>query len=377
MKFLTYAPGWLAFSVYAATLSPTVGLEWSGMLVTAADYWGVPIPPGYPVWTVLAGLFTRIFSGVTYHGHPNPAWGVGLMSSVFGALTVANVASLVRRAHGGAAADHLPAAIAGASASLILAFSHTFWSKCVVAEPVTLYLFLLTLFLRLGLRWMQEGRPCDAYALAVTGGYGLLTSPAFAVAVAIAPFFIVSAGKAALRRIRPGPLVVALIAGLLPLAYLPIAASQNPPMNYGYARTWEGFLHVISRGQFERLDPVANYAYLVGNPEQIIVLLTAIATHLAAQFRLPLLTLALVGFVCATRGSGIRRTWHGLLALLFTAYVVSILIVQCPKTDIQTIFIARVAWLPLSILSTLFMGTALFSYIRRLLRPSSAMGTPS
>jgi tetratricopeptide (TPR) repeat protein len=38
-------------------------------------------------------------------------------------------------------------------------------------------------------------------------------------------------------------------------AYMPIASATNPPMNWGYTRTPQGFLHHITRGQYERMHP--------------------------------------------------------------------------------------------------------------------------
>ncbi len=43
------------------------------------------------------------------------------------------------------------------------------------------------------------------------------------------------------------------LAGLSMYAYMPVAASTNPPMNWGYAYTKQGFLHAITRGQYEQL----------------------------------------------------------------------------------------------------------------------------
>ena len=37
-------------------------------------------------------------------------------------------------------------------------------------------------------------------------------------------------------------------------AYMPIVSDlRNPPMNWGYPRTWEGFKHAIMRGQYEQI----------------------------------------------------------------------------------------------------------------------------
>jgi len=66
---------------YTLTLQPTVGLEDSGELIVASDFLGVPHPPGYPIWTLLTWFFQWVFHGVTFHGQPNPAWGVNFFSA--------------------------------------------------------------------------------------------------------------------------------------------------------------------------------------------------------------------------------------------------------------------------------------------------------
>ena len=43
--------------VYVLTLCPTVYVEDSAEFATAAAVFGVPHPPGYPLYTLLAGLF--------------------------------------------------------------------------------------------------------------------------------------------------------------------------------------------------------------------------------------------------------------------------------------------------------------------------------
>ncbi|MCX7010776.1 MAG: DUF2723 domain-containing protein [Kiritimatiellaeota bacterium] len=42
--------------------------------------------------------------------------------------------------------------------------------------------------------------------------------------------------------------------GLLFYLYLPWASAHNPPINWGYARTWEGFLYILTRGQYASID---------------------------------------------------------------------------------------------------------------------------
>ncbi|MFT7513847.1 MAG: hypothetical protein ACI9QL_003062, partial [Candidatus Omnitrophota bacterium] len=90
---------WLTFlatlAVYTWTLNPTVSLEDSGELAVAADYLGVPPPPGYPIWTLLGWFFQWVFNFVQYNGNPNPAWGVAFMSAFFGALACGCVGMLI------------------------------------------------------------------------------------------------------------------------------------------------------------------------------------------------------------------------------------------------------------------------------------------
>ncbi len=44
------------------------------------------------------------------------------------------------------------------------------------------------------------------------------------------------------------------LAGAAFYCYMPIASSTNPPMNWGYTYTKQGFMHHITRGQYERLN---------------------------------------------------------------------------------------------------------------------------
>src|SRR6185312_14855902 len=43
------------------------------------------------------------------------------------------------------------------------------------------------------------------------------------------------------------------VLGLLPYFLVPIFSMTTPPMDWGHPRTVEGFAHVISRGQYERV----------------------------------------------------------------------------------------------------------------------------
>ncbi len=179
---------WLiAFSLYLFTLAPTVTLEDSGELSVAADYMGVPHPPGYPLWTLLAWFFQWVFHGLEFHGYPNPAWAIGLMSATFASLACALLALLVSRSGAdmlrgmsrltatlGLAVESKICWTAGVSAGLLLAFSPVLWSQAVIIEVYALNCFFLMVLLLMTYRWMSRpGEDWVLYAIAYLFGLGL------------------------------------------------------------------------------------------------------------------------------------------------------------------------------------------------------------
>src|SRR5207253_9391718 len=78
-------------AVYSFTLAPEVTLEGSGILSTAAMYGGGAHPPGFPIWTIYAWLFTKLLP------FSNIAWRIGVSSAVAGALTCGVLALMVSR----------------------------------------------------------------------------------------------------------------------------------------------------------------------------------------------------------------------------------------------------------------------------------------
>ena len=196
-KFFTrldWAAFWTAtlvtFIVYFLTLGPSVGLEDSGELATAAANLGVPHPPGYPFWTFCSWLFCKAFSWVTYMGHPTPAWAVSLCSAVFGAFAAGCTAMLICRsshdfvggtdeASGGPeplpkdGVNGLLCFGGGVGGALTFAFSPVEWSQSTIVEIYSLNaLFLMWVFL-LSYRWMRKPSDKILWFTAFVFGLGL------------------------------------------------------------------------------------------------------------------------------------------------------------------------------------------------------------
>jgi tetratricopeptide (TPR) repeat protein len=291
-----------ALLLYAYTLAPSVTLEDSGELVTAASRMGVPHPPGYPLWTLCGFIFSHL---VPLH---NWAWRINLMSAVLGAATILIFAALCRRTVRILLRDEPEgvryATCAALAASGILACSDVMWSQSVIAEVYTLNALCLVAILwcfhewtldRTRLGWLTGG--AFFLALGMTNHHTLLfVAPALLVGVYLArrslvldfvmasaltsgwvlvafcalsrdvqlaeAAFRISAGLvlvllsvAAVRafRLRWGWMLSvfgAVWVGLSVYAYMPLASATNPPMNWGYARTLGGFFHAINRGQY-------------------------------------------------------------------------------------------------------------------------------
>jgi Protein O-mannosyl-transferase TMEM260-like len=70
----------LALTIYFLTLTPEVGLWNEGNFSTGADYAGVQMPPGYPLWTLWAWTFIKLLP------FSNIAWRAAFSSAAAGAL---------------------------------------------------------------------------------------------------------------------------------------------------------------------------------------------------------------------------------------------------------------------------------------------------
>ena len=143
----TPAPGprWLpiavaigAFTILRPRLCPTVCLIGdSGVFTSAAVVWGVPQPPGYPLFSFVGHLFTLLPFG-------DVAWRVNLTSAVFHAATVGVLARAIQRVTG--------SAVAAVGGALFLAFSGLFFVGSLYAEAFPLNDLFTALAIAGGLR---------------------------------------------------------------------------------------------------------------------------------------------------------------------------------------------------------------------------------
>lgn len=202
--------GLAALALYLWTMPPTVLDGDSGEYQHMAYYLGVPHSTGYPLYILLAKLFTFLPIG-------DVAYRVSLFSGVAAALVAplmyALAFRLIRR--------RLPAFLS----ALALVVTPSLWGAATQAEVYALHLLLSVLAIFFAVRWHQDNQPRDFYALALTCGFGLTHHRVFAF-LAPALLLMLWFQRARVNRVM---ILRATLLVLLPLAlyaYIPIRAGQ-------------------------------------------------------------------------------------------------------------------------------------------------------
>src|SRR6266542_714794 len=235
----------------------------SAELVTAAVLWGVPHPPGYPLFTLIGHAFAQLpWFELPFRVH--------LTSAIFHAAAAAVVACTIDIATGS-----LFAASVGAGA---LVLGRVFFLGSLYAEvfPLNTLLFAWLLFLATATLTEQGSHRRRWTMLAVVLGLALAHHPMIILAV---PALVVMVG-ASWTRERAGPArgggLVALCLAIPAMFYalVPLAASHDPLLSWGNVHDFASLASLVMRkdyggpfhpsrgavsGQFlERLDVLAS-----------------------------------------------------------------------------------------------------------------------
>jgi len=222
-------------AIYIKTLSHSVYFGDSGEFITAAATLGIAHPPGYPLYTMLAHLFTYLPFGTL-------PFKVNLFSAVTSSLTLVFVYLSVLKLTGNR--------LAALGGSLFLAFSYLFWLYSLVAEVFSLNNLFISIIIFLSILIFKN--PNDKklfYILSFVFGLALTNHHTILFLTPSLLFLILTTNPKNL--LNPKFIILAslfFILGLLPYLYLPIRASQNPILNWGDPDTLGRFFnHVLRR----------------------------------------------------------------------------------------------------------------------------------
>ncbi len=428
----------LSLVVFIYTAAPDVTLEDSGELVTASRYLGVPHPPGYPIWTILSWLFTLIpFGSIAWRVNLMSA-AFGALTAGLMALLISRTGSIllegIREKSGREPDETEPvlAAVSGVCAALMFAFSRAFWSQAVIAEVYTLNSFFQVFLLLLVALWMynpeRRGLLYTAgflFGLAFTNhqtilvmGFGFLAAIWFVdrdlfrdlLGLGLAALQGVFLLIAAYRQANAFPYRIPLMLGLgltpttiavllsgprfLPrwktavttlacallgvgmYAFLPISSVCNPPINWAYPQTLGGFIHSITRGQYESVKATQDFARFrsqLGHWFNSLVIQfpswpAGEGRGVTVPYRPPegdvavipwawALSLPILAFLPKMRSRD--REWLGVLLYCFYGVSIALVVLFNPSLDIQTQFINRVHFILSHGIYALFIGYGL------------------
>jgi hypothetical protein len=207
----------------------------SGELTAAALTGGVPHPPGYPIFALLARLFAALPFG------PSIAWRVNLLSAVSTAAAAGLLCATVQLWTGMAAAGLLAAGLFGTNPLV--------WHHAATAEVFGLNAMFGALALYLWLRIERAPARRPVFVLAFACGLAMGNHHTF---VFIGAPVLLRSLWVARRELRPSGVVLAALGGalgLLPYAYLVFASRSAAAVSWGDESTLDGLV-----GHFLRRD---------------------------------------------------------------------------------------------------------------------------
>lgn len=237
--------GWLAgaaaLALYSATAAPGIAELFDDSLEfqLVAPTFAIAHPTGYPLYTLLGGLWSRLLFPVG-----NWAWRMNLFSALAAAGAVGLLFLLARRLGRG---SHW----AGLGAALAFAFGPVWWSQATVAEVYTLHLLFVAALLYAAVS--LPPRPTDRQIglLCLLAGLSLTHHrTAFLLLPGLGLYLLWK--RPDLLRPQRGWLLWAggLLAPLLLYLYIPLRAGMGAGDLEGeYVNSWAGFWrHVLATG---------------------------------------------------------------------------------------------------------------------------------
>lgn len=134
--------------------------------------------------------------------------------------------------------------------------------------------------------------------------------------------------------------------------FMPVSSSTNPPLNWGYPRTWEGFIHALTRGQYEKTNPTSSIWRFI---EQLFMLLTGGVD----EFNLTYLFIALLPFFFYKRMQRREQAWLQGLVGMYLCLAVLLIMLLNPSSDRQSEKLNRVFFTASHVMISLCIGYGL------------------
>lgn len=232
--------GWLisgiSFIVFLFFQTTGIYTGDSGDLVTAAALGGVPHPPGYPLYTLLGWILTKL-PLLTI------SWRIALLSSLPHAITVGLSYAIVTRL--------TKRTFAGLVSAFLLLGNYLFFLYSVTPEVFAMLdlfvIFLLYLVVELTERFSWR----HVYMLAFIAGLSLSHHHVILFLGPAVFYWAITARNQLLRnRWRLGVTTFLFLVGFVPYLYIPVAARSDAIINWDRAVDLDHFVRLITRRDY-------------------------------------------------------------------------------------------------------------------------------
>jgi hypothetical protein len=242
------APRWSYFVVFLIPLitylfsaGHSVTFEDSGVFIGAASSWGLPQPPGYPLYTLIAHIFTLLpFGTVAYRVH--------ILSGLCAAGAVLFFYLSVTQLFRGAWQVALLAA-------LTFAFADTLWSQAIVAEVYPLHILIFSTLFYLTLQVNANPSRRNLLLFGIVFGLGLANH--WPLLIMGSPVFLAFAWsrRREILNLSWQWLSVALIIPTVLYFLMMYRSQQDPAVSFlGPINTFSDLWAYISRSYYRALE---------------------------------------------------------------------------------------------------------------------------
>lgn len=222
-----------SFILFAYFQAQGISAGDSGDLVTAAATFGVPHPPGYPLYTFLGWLLQSV-------PFFTPAWRVALLSSATHALVLFQVGSIVYRLTRSHIASYFAAAV--------LAGNYVFFLYSVTPEVFALLDLFMVLLLWCVLEWIRTKKSVYVYVFSLLFGLSLTHHHVilFFIPSCVYAYYVFRSEF----RVRISWILGLFTVGLLPYLYILFPPLGSSPLIWNPAVSVSNGIRLITRADY-------------------------------------------------------------------------------------------------------------------------------
>jgi tetratricopeptide (TPR) repeat protein len=236
----------IPLGVYLLTICPTIYWEDCAAFCAVHSLLGIPHSPGFPIFVILGRLLSMFSPSY-------PAFCSNLMSALWGSLALFLLYLLINQVFKQAKISHPLSSYCSITATLLLAFSSSFWLQNVRAEVYTLNILFILLLSFLVIRWGELKQTARGYKILLLSSFifGLSLTNHPLLLITLMPAFLFFIFSADLKLIlNPKKLIVMVIFALLGMSlylYVPVRSGLLPAINWGSPDNLSNFVSYLFR----------------------------------------------------------------------------------------------------------------------------------